>query len=285
MRKLLVALFATILLSTNTFAAISGLAQAAPTQSTGTASTQTATDSYERKGTGNQTLTGVTIQNGFAAARFTYNGTGTFSAVQVFPDGKNVVLVNTTGAFNTSVPIDASKETTLQIQATGDWSVSINPGVYWGETGLKYHISKRCPSFQETNPNFGSIGEAKASGRIGWCLICSDGIGGLAKTAAQPTVGKTGSADVVPVTTQPAKSAPAQVANSAPASVSVAAATPAPAAVSKPAPTKSIGQTVYRTPTGKKYHYANPCGNGSYSPCTLEEAQRAGLKPCEKCVG
>lgn len=42
--------------------------------------------------------------------------------------------------------------------------------------------------------------------------------------------------------------------------------------------------TVYRTKTGKKYHYENPCGPGTYIPCTLAEAKAKGLTPCEKCV-
>ncbi|REC32774.1 hypothetical protein CF160_10190 [Enterococcus pseudoavium] len=42
------------------------------------------------------------------------------------------------------------------------------------------------------------------------------------------------------------------------------------------------GQTVYVTPTGSKYH-THKCGNGTYSPATLEEAQARGLTPCAKC--
>lgn len=41
---------------------------------------------------------------------------------------------------------------------------------------------------------------------------------------------------------------------------------------------------VYRTSTGDKYHYINPCGYGTYYAVTLKEAQDAGLQPCEKCV-
>ena len=43
-------------------------------------------------------------------------------------------------------------------------------------------------------------------------------------------------------------------------------------------------RTVYVTKTGKKYHYANPCGKGTYYPCSLAEAQSRGLEPCGKCV-
>ena len=42
------------------------------------------------------------------------------------------------------------------------------------------------------------------------------------------------------------------------------------------------GQTVYVTPTGSKYH-THKCGNGTYSPATLEEAQARGLTACAKC--
>lgn len=42
--------------------------------------------------------------------------------------------------------------------------------------------------------------------------------------------------------------------------------------------------TVYYTKTGKRYHYANPCGKGTYYPTTLSEAKKMGLTPCQKCV-
>lgn len=47
---------------------------------------------------------------------------------------------------------------------------------------------------------------------------------------------------------------------------------------------KENNRTVYVTKTGKKYHYANPCGKGTYYPCSLAEAQSRGLEPCGKCV-
>ncbi len=42
--------------------------------------------------------------------------------------------------------------------------------------------------------------------------------------------------------------------------------------------------TVYRTETGKRYHYENPCGNGTYYPISLADAKSLGLTPCDKCV-
>ena len=47
---------------------------------------------------------------------------------------------------------------------------------------------------------------------------------------------------------------------------------------------KENSRTVYVTKTGKKYHYANPCGKGTYYPCSLAEAQSRGVEPCGKCV-
>lgn len=46
----------------------------------------------------------------------------------------------------------------------------------------------------------------------------------------------------------------------------------------------AIEQKIYCTKSGKSYHYANPCGRGTYYECTLEEALEKGLKPCKKCV-
>lgn len=42
--------------------------------------------------------------------------------------------------------------------------------------------------------------------------------------------------------------------------------------------------TVYYTKTGKRYHYENPCGKGTYYPTTLADAKSRGLTPCQKCV-
>ena len=44
-------------------------------------------------------------------------------------------------------------------------------------------------------------------------------------------------------------------------------------------PDESI--TVYCTATGSCYHYENPCGNGTYYPISLAQAERSGLRPCK----
>ena len=47
--------------------------------------------------------------------------------------------------------------------------------VYWGETGEKYHIDPYCRSFKGAAAHSGSLKQAKANGRLGWCGICSKG--------------------------------------------------------------------------------------------------------------
>jgi Na+-transporting methylmalonyl-CoA/oxaloacetate decarboxylase gamma subunit len=49
-------------------------------------------------------------------------------------------------------------------------------------------------------------------------------------------------------------------------------------------PATPVGRTVYITATGSKYHYANPCGRGTYYASTLDNALALGLEPCAKCV-
>lgn len=44
------------------------------------------------------------------------------------------------------------------------------------------------------------------------------------------------------------------------------------------------GRKVYKTPTGKKYHYDSNCNGGTYIETTMEEALSLGLDPCKKCV-
>ncbi|MDM0487857.1 hypothetical protein QTH65_03075 [Clostridium perfringens] len=53
-----------------------------------------------------------------------------------------------------------------------------------------------------------------------------------------------------------------------------------------PQPSKPVGEMVYITATGKKYHRKNKCGNTnpartSYIP--LSEAESMGYSPCSKC--
>lgn len=48
--------------------------------------------------------------------------------------------------------------------------------------------------------------------------------------------------------------------------------------------TSSAHDKVYYTKTGKRYHYINQCGRGTYYECTLDEAEQKGLSPCNKCV-
>lgn len=47
-----------------------------------------------------------------------------------------------------------------------------------------------------------------------------------------------------------------------------------------------IGQedTVYITPTGKRYHYLATCAGGNAKAVTLAEAQSNGLTPCQTCI-
>lgn len=44
----------------------------------------------------------------------------------------------------------------------------------------------------------------------------------------------------------------------------------------------NVSQEVLITRTGKRYH-KKKCGNGTYFPATLSEAQSRGLTPCKKC--
>lgn len=41
---------------------------------------------------------------------------------------------------------------------------------------------------------------------------------------------------------------------------------------------------VYRTPTGKRYHFSSSCGGKNSYETTLSAAQGAGLTPCQKCA-
>ena len=43
--------------------------------------------------------------------------------------------------------------------------------------------------------------------------------------------------------------------------------------------------TVYRTPSGKRYHYDADCGGENSYEVSLEDAESAGLTPCKKCAG
>lgn len=54
--------------------------------------------------------------------------------------------------------------------------------------------------------------------------------------------------------------------------------------ISKSTSNNSNGKTVYRTPTGKRYHYAPDCGGKNSYSTTLDAALSAGLTPCKKCA-
>lgn len=50
-------------------------------------------------------------------------------------------------------------------------------------------------------------------------------------------------------------------------------------------PDKQTERKVYRTKTGKRYHYDSHCNGGDYYEVTLSQAEDAGLTPCKKCAG
>ncbi len=43
-------------------------------------------------------------------------------------------------------------------------------------------------------------------------------------------------------------------------------------------------KTVYKTPTGKRYHYSRWCGGGNSTAVDINVAVSFGLTPCKKCV-
>ncbi len=43
--------------------------------------------------------------------------------------------------------------------------------------------------------------------------------------------------------------------------------------------------TIYRTPTGKRYHFSPTCAGDNKIETNLDEAQELGLTPCKKCAG
>lgn len=59
-----------------------------------------------------------------------------------------------------------------------------------------------------------------------------------------------------------------------------------PSSTSKPASstTNYNGQTVYVTPSGKKYHYLSTCGGKNSKPIDLDSAKSRGYEPCKKCA-
>ena len=48
--------------------------------------------------------------------------------------------------------------------------------------------------------------------------------------------------------------------------------------------TESNYEGVYRTPTGKRYHFDSNCGGKNSYKTTLQKAKSAGLTPCKKCA-
>ncbi len=61
---------------------------------------------------------------------------------------------------------------------------------------------------------------------------------------------------------------------------------PAPEPEHTPQPSSPVvGDTVYITKTGKKYHTNSACNGGTYYECSLEDALAKGLTPCKRCAG
>ena len=48
--------------------------------------------------------------------------------------------------------------------------------------------------------------------------------------------------------------------------------------------TATQSKTVYRTPTGKRYHLDPECGGKNSTATTLDAAVKQGLTPCKKCA-
>lgn len=48
---------------------------------------------------------------------------------------------------------------------------------------------------------------------------------------------------------------------------------------------QKYSETVYRTPSGKRYHLSSTCGGKNSYKVSLDSAIAAGLTPCQKCAG
>ncbi len=59
---------------------------------------------------------------------------------------------------------------------------------------------------------------------------------------------------------------------------------PAVPETSAPSDTETVSSKVYRTPSGKRYHFDSECGGKNSYEITLEDAVSAGLTPCVKCA-
>lgn len=53
---------------------------------------------------------------------------------------------------------------------------------------------------------------------------------------------------------------------------------------STPSQNTNNSRTVYRAPTGKRYHYISTCGGKNSTATTLKDAIAMGLTPCQKCA-
>ena len=60
--------------------------------------------------------------------------------------------------------------------------------------------------------------------------------------------------------------------------------TPEPEPETTPSVTTQNSRTVYKTPTGKRYHLDPECGGKNSYETTLDEAMSSGLTPCQKCA-
>lgn len=58
-----------------------------------------------------------------------------------------------------------------------------------------------------------------------------------------------------------------------------------PAPTPQPSQPVVVGDTVYITKTGKKYHTNPACNGGTYYECSLDDAIAKGLTPCKRCAG
>lgn len=59
--------------------------------------------------------------------------------------------------------------------------------------------------------------------------------------------------------------------------------TKAQATTTKKTTVKKTSKTVYRTPSGKRYHYSSTCGGKNSYSVSLDTAVSSGLTPCSKC--
>ncbi len=181
-----------------------------------------------------------------------------------------VIFFSILEAYGNTLPdVEEPKATTPIIEITTPSETTDNTDdtvVYVTPTGKKYHLLMSCAGVNAVEKTLSEV-----TGSYSPCKTCAS----HQSTTEQITPPK--------ITTEPEITTTPEITTKPEVTTTTEITTTPEVTTSSEVTTEENERIVYKTPTGKRYHYSLDCAGKNGTPITISEAKELGLTLCNNC--